>query len=105
MGSAACASLRGVSLGLLLQQGLPAWCKAVQTASGPATRVSPPSAQSVEATITGDSLETSRTPFDGVRTNLIASNQRGDIVTLLAGLVLSTRHPHGEPAFSRGVSI
>lgn len=100
MGSAS-APRGSVSLGVLLQQGLPEWCEAVRTASGPATRVVPPSAHSVAA-ITGVARELSRTPFDGDRSTLIAANQHGDIVTLLAGLVLSASQTRYEPALSSG---
>lgn len=89
---------------MLLQLGLPAWWEAVRSAPGPSTRVVPPSVRAMAATSTGDALDTSRTPFDGVRNSLIAASQFGDIVTLLAGLVLSAHQPRHERVCFDGAS-
>ena len=100
-------SRAGVGLGVLLQHGLSAWWEAVRTAMRTATRESPLRMGPAAAVIPCNAQVASRPLVESPRSDLITADQRGDVVTLLAGLVLSARPrpTHHDPAFSPGVSV
>lgn len=90
MGVATPALVHGVSLGLLLQQGVPAWVQALRTVM----HQSPPPSRPMAGC-----------PDTAPRAEVIPATQYGDVVTLLAGLVLSARPPRHEPARCPGGSV
>lgn len=93
MGVARPALAHGVSLGLLLQQGVPAWVQALRTVM----HQSPPPSRP----IAGRPDAARGAPHPGacaLGAAVIPATQHGDMVTLLAGLVLSARPRRHDPA-------
>ncbi len=103
MGVATPASPHGMGLGLLLQHGVAAWVETVRTVM---RRPPPPSRPMAEDPDTAqDASHPGSTLACAPGAELIPATQHGDVVTLLAGLVLSARPTRHDPARCSGVSV
>ena len=87
IGSTATSPVRGVGLGVLLQQGVAAWLEAVSTCISP----SPAGIAPATSVTTSDDQPAPLPVSAEPRRDVIPWTQHAEVATLLAGLVLSVR--------------
>lgn len=100
IGTTATAPVGGVGLALLLQQGVPAWLRAVSTCISS----SPGGSATARSAPTSDDQDTLLPMPRGLQAGVIPWAQHAEVATLLVGLVLSARPPRRDPVTCNGGS-